>query len=87
MVELLNNDIVRYGNIKKMPKFQQYLRKAQTASNGFLKLVYKVLFVYYRNKNHIEMGITGKIGGVVYRTSLLYNRKFKKHFGEKHKHT
>lgn len=64
MVELLNNDIVRYGNIKKMPKFQQYLRKAQTASNGFSKLVYKVLFVYYRNKNHIEMGIAGKIGGL-----------------------
>ena len=50
----------------KLPKFLIYFRKTQEAHNPILKLLYKFMFVYYRNKNHIEMSSDMKIGEGLY---------------------
>lgn len=54
MKSKLELDRVRYGR-GEVPRFQIYFRKTQEANNKIAKLFYKVLFVHYRNKNHIEM--------------------------------
>lgn len=58
-------DKERYGN-DKMPKFQYYFRKAQQTNNPILKFLFKALFVYFRNKNHIEMSVELDIGEGLY---------------------
>ena len=54
----LEEDKNRYNVLKEMPRFQKYMRKGQEAQNPFCRLLYKAVFVYYRNKNLVEM--TGK---------------------------
>lgn len=46
-----------------MPKFQKWMRKYQAERNPITKLVYKILFVYYRNKNCVEISGNSEMGG------------------------
>lgn len=63
----LYSDLLRYGGeYKKIPKFQKRFRKYQDSNNCLLKLIYKLLFVFDRNKNFIEMSIDSKIGKGLY---------------------
>lgn len=63
MDKKLESDIFRYGeNKNSLPKFQKWFRKYQATSNRVMKIVYKVLFVLYRNKNFIEISADAKIG-------------------------
>lgn len=59
-------DAIRYKSKKAMPKFQIYMRKYQDTNNNILKLLYKVLFVIYRNRLHNEMSINSHIGSGLY---------------------
>ena len=59
----LNEDEKRYNILKEMPKFQKYMRKGQETQNPLCRLLYKILFVYYRNKSLIEMPLDINIGG------------------------
>ena len=61
----LESDKARYGR-GGVPRFQIYLRKTQEANNKIARLFYKVLFVHYRNKNHIEMAFDLDIGEGLY---------------------
>lgn len=65
-MKLLDADVKRYGNRAAMPKFQKYMRKYQDANNKFTKLFYRILYRYFRNKNHIEIDVTTNIGGGLY---------------------
>lgn len=56
-------DKIRYGG-DKMPHFQYFFRKAQ--QGGFLKPLNKLLFIYYREKNCIDLSVECKIGGGLY---------------------
>ena len=49
-----------------MPIFQKMFRRYWDTNNKFLRLVYKILFRYYRNKNLIDMSIDTKIGEGLY---------------------
>lgn len=60
----LELDKARYE--RGIPRFQIYFRKTQEANNLVKKLFYKVLFVYFRNKNHIEMSSDLEIGEGLY---------------------
>ena len=57
----LSLDKARYGR-GGIPRFQVFFRKTQEANNKIVKLFYKVFFVHYRNKNHIEMSVDLDIG-------------------------
>lgn len=57
----LESDKVRYGR-GGVPRFQVYFRKTQEANNKLSKLINKILFTYYRRKNHIEMSPDLDIG-------------------------
>lgn len=57
----LSLDKARYGQWG-IPRFQVFFRKTQEANNKIVKLFYKVFFVHYRNKNHIEMSVDLDIG-------------------------
>lgn len=70
--KLLKADYIRYSALNKMPKFQKWMRKYQDTNNVLLKNIYKVLFVYHRKRNCVEISADSDIGGVVHRTSLLY---------------
>lgn len=59
----LQLDAIRYGS-NKMPRFQYYYRKAQ--KGGFLKILYKYLFVKAREKKCIDLSIENDIGGGIY---------------------
>lgn len=66
-MRLLEEDMKRYGEYKNaMPKFQKYFRKFQGSKNTFVKLLYKILFRYFRDKNHVEMDESINIGGGLY---------------------
>lgn len=62
----LEADKIRYENVNDMPKFQIFMRKKQESSNQIAAFIYKVLFVYFRNKALIEMSSDISIGGGVY---------------------
>lgn len=63
----LYSDLFRYGGeSKKIPKFQKWFRKYQDSNNSLLKLLYKLLFVFDRNKNFVEMSIDSNIGKGLY---------------------
>lgn len=62
----LEEDKNRYNVLKEMPRFQKYMRKGQEAQNPFCRLLYKAVFVYYRNKNLVEMPLDINIGGGLY---------------------
>lgn len=59
----LEADKIRYENVNDMPKFQIFMRKKQESSNQIAAFIYKVLFVYFRNKALIEMSSDISIGG------------------------
>ncbi len=40
------------------------MRKGQEAQNPFIRLLYKAVFAYYRDKNLVEMSLDIKIVGV-----------------------
>lgn len=61
MASILEMDKIRYGN-SKMPKFQFFFRKTQEAKNPLSKLIYKVLFVLFRDQKHIEISSNLEIG-------------------------
>lgn len=69
---LLRADYIRYSSTSEMPKFQKWMRKYQETNNRIVRGIYKVLFVYQRKKNCIEISADSDIGGIIYRTSLLY---------------
>ena len=62
----LEEDKNRYNVLKEMPKFQKYMRRGQEAKNPLCRLLYKTLFVYYRNKSLVEMPLDINIGGGLY---------------------
>ena len=49
-----------------MPKYQIYYRKTQLATNFISKLMYKILFVYYKKKYHVEFSEKVRIGEGLY---------------------
>ena len=72
----LEEDKNRYNVLKEMPKFQKYMRRGQEAKNPLCRLLYKTLFVYYRNKSLVEMPLDINIGGgIIFRASILYYNK------------
>ena len=62
---MMINDKIRYPN-GKMPIFQKYYRKYNLTHNVVLKPLYKVLFVFFRNRRFIEMSVDTKIGDGLY---------------------
>ena len=64
-MKYLDMDKKRYSN-GKIYTFQKMFRKYRDTDNKLLKLIYKVLFRYYRNKNLIDMSIDTKIGEELY---------------------
>lgn len=44
---IIRADLSRYNSSKDMPKFQKWMRKYQVENNPVIKLIYKILFVYY----------------------------------------
>lgn len=62
-MKYINYDKNRYSLKNDMPIFQKMFRRYQDTNNKFLRLVYKILFRYYRNKNLIDMSINTTIGG------------------------
>ena len=67
----LDFDMKRYGGVKRsrnggMPKFQYYLRKTQDCNFTPLKIIYKALFAFHRNKNMCEMSDKLDIGPGLY---------------------
>lgn len=64
-MKYINYDKNRYLK-NDMPIFQKMFRRYWDTNNKFLRLVYKILFRYYRNKNLIDMSIDTKIGEGLY---------------------
>ncbi len=62
-MKYINYDKNRYSLKNDMPIFQKMFRRYQDTNNKFLRLVYKILFRYYRNKNLIDMSIDTTIWG------------------------
>lgn len=66
----LDADKIRYGGLngtgEKMPCFQKYMRLSQQSKCSILKILYKVLFVFFRNRRLIEMSVDTPIGGGLY---------------------
>ena len=74
----LSADLNRYNSRKDMPKFQKWMRKYQGENNPIIKMIYKILFVYHRNKNCNEISGDSVIGGgIVYRPSIWHYYKCK----------
>jgi len=65
MNEIYKRDKMRYKG-EKPPRFQKYYRYVQKENNIFLKSIYKILFVYYRKKNLIELTENVVIGEGLY---------------------
>lgn len=63
---MLKADYTRYTSAKEMPKFQKYMRKCQGAKNPIWKLLYKILFVYHRQKYCVEISENTTIGEGLY---------------------
>lgn len=59
------NDQKRY-NGGKMPRFQFYYRKCQNSRCKVLHLIFRVLFAYYKRKNHIDLYHGTQIGDGLY---------------------
>lgn len=64
--KILIQDKVRYGNSGRIPTFQKYFRKYQTASNPLSKLSYRFLYRISAHKKHIEIPRDTKIGAGLY---------------------
>lgn len=63
-VNNLSADLIRYDSCKEMPKFQKWMRKYQAERNPIIKLIDKIFFVYYRNKNCVEISGNTEMGGL-----------------------
>lgn len=63
---IIRADLSRYNSSKDMPKFQKWMRRYQVENNPIIKLIYKILFVYYRNENCNEIAGDSVIGGGLY---------------------
>lgn len=64
--DALKRDMIRYANSSsKMPAFQKYYRKCQSA-NGLMRLFYKLILKICTNKRHIEISADNKIGAGLY---------------------
>lgn len=57
---------VRYTSLREMPKFQKWMRKYKDTHNVIFKIIYKLLFVYYRNKNCVDISADINIYGGLY---------------------
>lgn len=66
MNSIIAGDIIRYPTKRSMPKFQLFFRKASLAKNPIERLFYKALFVFYRNKYHVDMTLNTQIGAGLY---------------------
>lgn len=66
MNTVLKLDKQRYPSGGHMPKVQYFYRKTQSASFMPIKLIYKVLFRYFKNKNHVELSEKVIIGEGLY---------------------
>jgi hexapeptide transferase family protein len=62
----LKADCERYSSLREMPKFQKWMRRYQDTNSIILKKLYKILFVYYRRKNLIDISGDINIGGGLY---------------------
>ena len=49
-----------------LPIYQKFFRKAQGTTNPIVRLIYKCLFVHYRNKHLVELSLETQIGGGLY---------------------
>ena len=49
-----------------MPSYQRWMRRYMDSSNVLLKLIYKCLFVWAREKNMMDLSIDTKIEGGLY---------------------
>lgn len=65
-ISLLKQDMVRYARPREVPQFQKYLRRYQEAKNPVSKLIYRVLYSFFRKKLHIEISRDTQIGGGLY---------------------
>ena len=65
MNKALLQDKERYAS-GKLPAFQKYYRKAQTAQNAVTRLIYKCLLHYFNGKYHVELGTQNQIGDGLY---------------------
>lgn len=54
-MSLLKSDLKRYPHQKDMPIFQKFMRKYQDSNNKILKVLYKILFVFFRYSNKVEI--------------------------------
>ena len=61
---ILEKDKKRYEG--KIPIFQVLYRKSQTTKYLPLKLIYKILFRFFRERKHIELSSDTKIGEGLY---------------------
>ena len=64
-MSLYDFDKKRYGNYK-MPIFQKYFRRYQDSNFFLLKLLYKILFKFFININHVELSVNNSIGKGLY---------------------
>lgn len=64
MKTVLQLDALRYAGGGRMPAFQRYYRKVQ--EGGTCSLLYKLLFHYCRERNHIDLLAQTKIGPGLY---------------------
>lgn len=62
---LLSADKKRYGE-EKIPLFQMFMRLKQETKNPILKIIYKICFVYFRNRLLIEMSVDSNIDAGAY---------------------
>lgn len=63
-MNIIKQDRYRYSD-GKMPKFQKYFRRCQNTT-GLIKILNKILYKYYMDKNHIEISSSTKIGPGLY---------------------
>lgn len=65
-MSLLKSDLKRYPHQKDMPIFQKFMRKYQDSNNKILKVLYKILFVFFRYSNKVEIAANSNIGKGLY---------------------
>ena len=65
MNSILKKDISRYNKKGEIPLFQVYFRKFQS-SKGIMRSFYLVLFIFFKNINHVELPKNTQIGEGLY---------------------
>lgn len=64
-MDIIKQDAIRYGKYK-MPKFQYFYRKVQSAKNPLSRSLYNVFFKLFKNRNMVELPKETKIGPGLY---------------------